>query len=173
MEPNKSEMGAGGWFVAIYLRTLVWVLCISAIAKLLSVAGGVAVLRAPDPLVGLQLRWLMLVEAAVELAAARVLASQVDWRIRLLVVFWLGALFCSYHLFLSILDPSAYCPCLGTLYGRLGIRPATADALAKIVAALFFVGPLMIWVSRRYAANRNPNRLPGRHGASVSDVAIK
>jgi len=128
-----------------FLLSAAVLLFVTSVMKLLSIGSGPRLLLAPDPLLRIRLSWLMLEESALEVAVAVFLVSKADRGLRLLAAFWLGALFCGYHLALAILDPHAYCPCLGTLYGRLGIKPITADRVAKLLSLYFLAGPLFMW----------------------------
>lgn len=168
---HQSSVQTDPPIVTVYLKGVAGILLATSSLKLLSVASGAGVLSATDPLIGLPLGWLTAFEAALEVVACIVLVSRIGSALRLLVVFWLGALFCTYHALLAVLDPGAHCPCLGTLYGRLGIKPATADAVAKLLAAWFFLGPLLIWVRQWLYARRRvavdkcaKERACARHG---------
>jgi hypothetical protein len=125
----------------------------------LSLAGGPGILYAADPVIGLPYQWTLPGEAVLELAIAALLVFRAGRAFRLLAVFTLGFAFCGYHLALAMLDPGALCPCLGTLYGRLGIRPATSDMIARVLAAYFLLGPPMFWgmkwLMRRSFATEN------------------
>jgi hypothetical protein len=141
-------------FSEISLRLSAAVLFAVALIKLLTVGGGSPVLQTEDPLVGVRLGLLLPVESGVEFLVAWCLVSSLDPFYRSLVVVWIGALFCVYHLALALLDPGASCPCLGTLYGNLGIRPATADKIAKVIAAWLFLWPLFAWATGALAESR-------------------
>jgi hypothetical protein len=142
------NMGNGNWefrWGECFLRVAAGILLLTALVKLAGVAAGQGIMMATDPVVGLPNRWTMITSAVVDLGAAGFFVSRKDHSRRLLACFWLGAGFCCYHLALAIIEPGALCPCLGTLYGRLGLRPETADATAKVLAAYFFLGPVVLW----------------------------
>lgn len=148
--------GGGRGAAEVFLHWVAIALVGTTVAKLLSIASGQGILRAADPLTGVQLRWLMLWESVVECAVAGLVLSGARVALRLLVVFWLGSVFLSYHGVMALLDPGGYCPCLGTLYGRLGINPAVGDAVAKALAAFFFLGPPLIWGLQRLDRKNQP-----------------
>src|ERR1041385_2899718 len=84
----------------------------TALLKMLGSASAAKILAAPDPVLGIQYRSTMIGGALVEIATAGFLFSRAPEALRLLALFWLGLCFCSYHVVLAILDPSAPCPCL-------------------------------------------------------------
>lgn len=133
-------------YAQIYFDSAATLLLLTSLMKLLSVIAHPRILLAPDPLLRIKLVWLMLIEAVIEIAVAAFLVSSADRRLRLLAVFWLGAVFCGYHVSLAILEPHAYCPCLGTLYGKFGVSARSADTAAKFLAAWFFLGPIALWL---------------------------
>lgn len=142
---QKVSLLSGERWTEGFLLSAAILLFATSLMKLLSIGSGPRLLLAPDPLLRIRLSWLMLGESALEVAVAGLLVSKADRGLRLLAAFWLGALFCGYHLALAIFDPHAYCPCLGTLYGRLGIKPITADRVAKLLSLYFLTGPLFMW----------------------------
>jgi len=133
-----------------FLRTSIVALAVTGLLKALSVVAGGGILFAPDPVLGIPFRWLMLGGAVTELAIAGLLSMKVSYTWKLLVIFWLGACFCMYHLVLLIMDPAALCPCLGTLYGKFGVSPSSAEAGASFLASYFLLGPLVLGLKNWY-----------------------
>jgi hypothetical protein len=127
------------------LRLAAGLLLVTGSAKLLSMAAGQKILLVDDPILGLPYRWTMLAGAILDLAAAGLLVSWMSHSRKLFILFLLGFAFSSYHAAVAILQPGSYCPCLGTLYGRLGLKASTANVIAQIMAGFFLLGPLVVW----------------------------
>jgi hypothetical protein len=139
--PRSNTVKLGGW-VSRWSAAL---LLITGLAKLLSVVAGEKILLADDPILSLPYRWTMLAGAILDLVAAGLLASWMSHSRKLFMLFLLGFAFCSYHAAATILQPGSYCPCLGTLYGRLGLKASTANVIAQIMAGFFLLGPAVVW----------------------------
>jgi hypothetical protein len=149
MSSTESAPLTSGLWVENYLKIAAGVLFLASVMRIWSLATGPQVLLTKDPLIGLELRWLMLGESALEVVAAASLISRVSATARLLAVLWLGTIFGGYHVALAIVEPGAFCPCLGTLYGRFGISPGMADMAAKITTLFFLVGSAVLLTARR------------------------
>lgn len=127
-----------------YFRVTAAILVATSAIKLISVAGGAMLLTATEPISGMQFRWLLLGESVVELIIATMLVSRLAYVLRFVLVFWLGVIFCSYHLVVAIVEPTAFCPCLGTLFGRLGVKQATVDKITLLLAIYFLISPVLV-----------------------------
>src|ERR1043166_3930523 len=137
----------------VYFRISAVLLLITGALKLLSLAGGARILESPDPVFGAPYRDLMLLEAALEVVTGVLLLTRIGRKHGLLILFWLGLMFCGYHFAVFLLDPAAPCPCLGTLWGSFGVKQELMDRAARAVAVSFVVGPVLIWL-RGWAGKR-------------------
>jgi len=133
------------WWEIWFVRLAIGLLLATALMKLLSIAAGERILDANDPILGMPYKGAMFGGAILEIGVAILLSSHKRWTAGLLALSWLGLAFCFYHLALTVFEPGALCPCLGTLYGRLGIKLAAANAIAQVLAVFFLVGPLLLW----------------------------
>ena len=149
---NRPTAG-GGLLASGLLRVAASVLLLSSLAKLLSLAVNSPILAVPDPVIGLAYRWTLLGESVFELVVAAVLVSRLSADCRVLLVFWLGTFFCIYQLALAVIEPGALCPCLGTIYGKLGVPQRWVDVTARVLAAAFAMGPVAIWGLERFRAS--------------------
>ncbi|HEV2395227.1 MAG TPA: MauE/DoxX family redox-associated membrane protein [Verrucomicrobiae bacterium] len=159
----RDEGGAGR--LRWYFKSVIFLLVVSGLGKLLSLAGHAKILDAADPVLGLAYRWIMLGSGVAELVLAALIASRFGRQFRTIVVFWIGLAFCSYHGMLALLDPAAPCPCLGTISAQFGLTPKIAGRLALSLAGYFLVGPLAIWAVSRLRKPGEPagfNALPGQ-----------
>jgi hypothetical protein len=138
---------------AVYLKVSALILITSAAAKVITLLDGRPVLLTFDAVTGVQLRWLFAIEAFLELALSIFITLGKSQKIKLLALFWVGWIFCSYHLAKALLNPAQPCPCLGLLYGRIGLSPVTMDLIAKTIATFFLLGPSSLWFLGRTCRN--------------------
>lgn len=124
-------------------------LLVSSFIKLIGLAGGAGVNLLKDPLLGIELRWLMPLECALEVSCAVCIVTPIAMRFRLLAIAWLGTMFLVYHLFLSLLQPNAPCPCLGSLLWRLGVSPQITDYASRLISCYFLLVSVSLLCRRK------------------------
>lgn len=122
------------------------VLMLTCLAKLISVFGSAEALRLPDPLFGLQSRKVMLLSALVEAFVVCVLLGKATPSTKLASVLWLSLNFANYRISLWLMGVGAPCPCMGSIYGLLGVDSGTMNrVLGGIVVALLVGSGYLMW----------------------------
>jgi hypothetical protein len=137
---------SGGRFLralsAAFLYVSMLVLIITALLKLISIAGHASVLEQPDPLLPfLSNRQLLAIVAIMEIGVASFLAfSRSDsWR-KTLAVAWLMTLFLVYRTGHWVLGVPGSCSCLGNAADWLGVPARTLDRITAGVLVLLLAG---------------------------------
>jgi len=116
------------------------VLAVTGLAKLWSGLGDSAFLKLVDPIIGLNFGHLMLAVGVVEIVVA-LLCLLGRWQLLALsLIAWLSSSFLIYRVGLWWMGWKKPCSCLGNLTDALGIAPATADSIMKIVLACLLLG---------------------------------
>lgn len=110
--------GKGGFRFAslfnIYCQCLGLILLASAILKAVSSFGTARILQLPDPIFGLDNRWVFLLTATIEAVIGVVAVCR--WpaaRTKSILLTWLGVCFGCYHAGLKLGGIKAPCPCFG------------------------------------------------------------
>lgn len=115
--PPISEAKGGlefGSLFNIYCQCLGAILLASAILKAVSSFGTAPILQLPDPIFGLDSRWVYLLSAVVELVVGMASVSQwISARQKATMLTWLGVCFACYRSGLWLGGFQAPCPCLG------------------------------------------------------------
>src|SRR6267142_601234 len=131
-------------------------ICITAIAKLISSYGTGRVLQMPDPIFGIAFSKVFWIVGSIELvvAALVVLSKKLFFRAGLIAV--LATSFTIYRLGLLWIGYHKPCPCLGVLTDALHIPPDTADMAMKIILAYLLIGSyatlFWLWRQRKKSA---------------------
>jgi len=125
----------------------------TGVAKALSACGSAEALMLADPLLGWSNRIVLIVAAAGELAAAAVLASRVLPLVKLAVVLGLSLNFVAFRFCLWLSGDAGPCPCMGNIYGLLGVEPQTMNFISKLILIYLLAGSgyflLAAWPSIR------------------------
>lgn len=126
----------------IFVISAVAILCLAAIAKVISVLGDTRILDATDPVFGVSYRNVMLVTGVVELATAMSVLFYLKGNWRFYCLLWLACLFGAYRLSLYLLGASTPCSCLGTIGSSLGIPGNLVQRLADWMFYYLLAGSL-------------------------------
>jgi hypothetical protein len=132
----------------IFIRSVIVILALTALAKLISASGGPRALDATDPLLMLTYRQLFLSVGMIELAIAAFLIFSSRQSLKVPVIAWLAANFTVYRVGLFWMGAKLPCSCLGTLTANLGISPHTADLWMKWVLAYLVLGSAFFLIGR-------------------------
>jgi hypothetical protein len=143
-KPSIPPQGTLGTGEALFRRSAIIVLFITAAAKLLSATGQAALLEFPDPLIGLTNRHVLLLVGSVELAVAAGLISALGPRNKYLLLAWLSANFLLYRVGFHSVSPGKPCPCLGTLTESLPLSQGTVDVLLWSAVIYLLLGSVLI-----------------------------
>ena len=127
-------------FVFIFRYSSAAILCITAIAKLISATGRQGVLNTLDPVLDINVRYLLILLAAIELVAMLLLLRKAGEWFSCLFVSMLGAQFLLYHIIFGLGHYNRGCPCLGTIAQRLQISQINIDKALLLAAAWLFIG---------------------------------
>jgi hypothetical protein len=96
-----------------------------------------------DELLLLNNRELMIGAGLLELVVAGVLFRSRDTVFSATVLFWLSANFALYRLGM-LFTKNTNCPCLGSLYEKLGLKPEVFDNLVKLIVAYLVLGSIAV-----------------------------
>lgn len=130
------------------LRVCGGILAITGLLKLISLFGHAGILEQEDPVLGINLRLVLLFVGILEVCIAASL-----WRLRnravaLSLVMWTGFCFLLYHLFRTTFGDGQACPCLGTVFGWLGLNPRLLDTSLVVVSVFMLLGGgMLLWRS--------------------------
>lgn len=107
-----------------------FLLATTAAAKLFALSSPDRVLLDADPVLGIQVKTVMLLSAGLETAVCAVLCVVRGAFWRGLILASLGAQFLAYHAIKLSLAPDGPCPCLGSAWRGLGLTEAEASRVA-------------------------------------------
>src|SRR5438105_4754449 len=122
------------WFSA----SLVVILILTAVAKLISAAGTAHLLALPDPVFAFSNRSVILLAALLEIALTLSILIGGWSRATILASLWFSSILVIYRIALSVVAPSAPCPCLGTLTEQLHVSSSTASVMMSCVVGYIF-----------------------------------
>jgi len=131
------------------------ILLITGVAKVVSVFGHDAVLRKPDPILGMRFDHLLFLVGLVELAVALVCFRSRNQTLALALVSALSINFLGYRTGLWMIHWAGYCHCLGTLTDAIHLSPQQAARLSGaafvylITGSFYFIG--LSWLAHRKA----------------------
>jgi hypothetical protein len=171
-QPTQFASGTPGWPAVAPQPWFVLfagaVLAITALAKSFSAIGPARALDAPDPLIGIPFRQLMLVVGLVELFVAFFCLFTEKQRFTLLAVAWLSTNFLVYRLGLWVIGWHHPCGCMGSLTGILHLSDRAADNIMKGVLAYLLIGSygILFWQWRQ--RRTTPAPLKREEGALVT-----
>ncbi|MCL4789471.1 MAG: hypothetical protein KJ070_22225 [Verrucomicrobia bacterium] len=127
------------WFCAATLAT-------TGLLKLISVFGQAPILETADPLLGIKVRFVLLISGLVEVIIATALCLLRNPRSALWLVSWMGFNFLLYRSFRTLDGEDNPCPCLGTVLSWLQLNPTLFDgSLWAMSAFMFLGGSLLLW----------------------------
>lgn len=142
VESENSSIADVGRYARIYAKSVVGLLLLTALSKFAMAASGAPLLRYPDAVLGFLQRGEMLL-AAVALEML-VVACMLFWGVgnvrALIAVAWLATVFGAYRLLGWALRTHAPCDCLGSITHVLGLEPATAEFVARVLFGYLLVG---------------------------------
>ncbi len=126
----------------------------TGVAKLLSTSADSRLLQMADPIVGIQVRYLLLAAGVIEVVVALVCLRARRPIFAATLVAWISTSFVVYRIGLWWMDWKQPCGCLGNLTDILHLTPQTADNIVKVVLAYLLVGSctLLFLNSRRACA---------------------
>jgi hypothetical protein len=127
-------------FLTLFVYSTGVLLLFTAAAKLVSGFGDARVLQLPDPVFGIQFRYLFWAVGGIEWAVVMVCLFGKQLKLKVFLIAWLATMFVIYRLGLNWVGYFRPCHCLGTLTDSLGISPQAADKAMKIVVAYLFIG---------------------------------
>jgi hypothetical protein len=150
----------------IYLVLVAVLLVLTAGAKLFSAAGEGRILAAPDPLLRLSNREVLIGVGLLELAVAAFLLLGRHPQLKHLTLVWLSLNFIVYRVGLAWVAPGKPCTCLGLITARLPLKPDTVDLLLKLMIGVMLFGS-GYFLLRDWLHARN-----GRRGAQAGAAAV-
>ena len=115
-------------------------LFLTALAKLISSFGDVAILQEVDSVLLVSYRTEFIVVAVIEFIVVLYCFISKSSCFKLLLIAWLATCFIVYRLGLLWVGSESYCPCLGSLTDIIGVSPKVADIAMKVLLFYLFVG---------------------------------
>jgi hypothetical protein len=135
-------------------------LALTGLAKVASALGASRVLEAPDPLLGVSFRKLLLLAGGAELLIASLCFSKTKRRLGMLLLAWFATELVVYRLGLWLTGWHQGCRCLGTLTDMLHVPPGLVDNIMRVILACLLLGSyaalLAEWRERRALRARAP-----------------
>ena len=124
----------------VFIGSSAIILFVTAGIKLFAVFSNVPYMTLNDPIFQfLNNRSMMLLAAFTELILGVFLLLRCSGFVKLWSLVWLALLFLSYRFGLWLIGFSSPCPCLGGAMNWLGMKPASADTVAKWIIGYFLV----------------------------------
>lgn len=147
-------------FVPFFLYSAAIILCLTAMAKLVSAGGSARILSLPDPILGLPNRTVLIGVGAIELILAAVILFSKNSGIKPYLIAWFASNLVIYRLGLWWGNVAAPCSCLGTITDALPFSPKTIEWVMKFILAYLLAGSYGIliykWFSGRVKSDK-PN----------------
>jgi hypothetical protein len=150
---NQAEKPSK-WFI----RSAGVLLLVTGIAKIISVFGHDAVLRKPDPILGIHFDHLLLTVGLIELAIAVVCLTSANQHLALALVAALSINFLGYRAGMWLIHWNGYCPCLGTLTDAIHLSPRQAARLTG-AAFIYLITGSFYFLGRSWWDLKNAERL--------------
>jgi hypothetical protein len=136
------------WFLKVAGGTLL----LTGLAKAFSATGAARALDAPDPLIGIPFRQLLLLVGLAELLIAFFCLLTEKRRFSLQAVAWISTNFLVYRLGLWLLGWHHPCACMGRLAGVLHLSDQAADNIMKGVLAFLLIGSYLLLLAQWWQA---------------------
>lgn len=143
----------------VFLGSAVVILAITAVAKVVSATGDTRILAEADPLLNmLSTRQVMLLAVVLEVCAIAFILRERGTVLRAAGVAWVGTVFTAYRLGLWWIDYQGPCKCLGSVTDAIGIPPATAEVVSKVVLGYLLAGScaILLWRGLRAWSATHP-----------------
>ena len=129
--------------VAVGVRIATAVLLATAAAKLASAHGQARILSLPDPVLGIEHRYLLIGVGLIELSIGSYLIAGQSGETKSWVLLWIAAVFGSYRLVRWSLNIPEPCPCLGSVLNLWPwVRPYMDFLLASSIWMFLLIGVL-------------------------------
>lgn len=130
----------------IFFFTAALIISITGLAKLFSAFGSGRILETPDPIVGIQFRYLLLLAGTAEIVVALTSLLFKNCHLKTGFIGCLTALLVLYRFGLWFLNWHRPFSCLGNLTDMLHIDPVTADYIMQMVLVYLFIGSCASWI---------------------------
>jgi len=144
----------------VYLRSVVFLLLLTAGSKVVMAFSDTGVLDAASPLFSLlPIRQLLCLVAGLEIAVACLIMRERErqWLAALGIAF-LATCFAGYRLALWVTGFQGYCQCLGSISDALHLEPDEANSMALIILGYFFVGSYALLL-KSWRSRMNPGKV--------------
>lgn len=126
--------------VTVFIYLAGGLLFATALGKVFGAGGGDPILDAPDPLLMLSRRNLLLAVGVLELVVAGFALFGQDHFLRSSLIAWLATNFLVYRIGLWWIGIKSHCFCLGTVSTALALSPVTVDWIMRGIAVFLLVG---------------------------------
>ena len=137
----------------VFIYTSSVMLFLTAVAKLISSCGDVAILQEVDSVLLVSYRTEFIVVAVIEFIVVLCCFISMSSCFKLVLIAWLATCFIVYRLGLLWVGSESYCPCLGNLTDTIGISTKFADIAMKVLLFYLFVGSYTLltclWLDKR------------------------
>jgi hypothetical protein len=150
----------------MFILSCALALAFTSLAKLYSSFGNAHILNAPDAVLLLTNRQLLILVGVAEAVGAWYMLSARSVLRPALVCFFFSTNFLIYRLW-NLLYGIKLCPCLGTLTDHLPIRQATVDILLWVLIAYMLAGSIIILVWSARNGERDQGCWPAKSEHSL------
>ena len=141
----------------IYTHNFGWILCMTGLAKLLTLFGHSHVLQIHEPITQTSFSNLFLLAGISEFAAGTFCLIAKTPLYSALLVAWMLTGFLIYRGLLAWIGWTLPCPCLGDLVERLHISPVIGDIVMKCIFAYLLLASYLLLLKYWLIAKRTPN----------------
>jgi len=145
-------------FVQIFLYSAVLILCVTAMAKLVSASGNARILSTADPLLGVPNRIVLIGVGVLELVLAGVILFSKNHGIKPYLIAWFASNLVIYHLGLWWGNVAAPCACLGTVTNALPFSPNTIEWIMKGILAYLLLGSYGVLISQWFSGRNKSDK---------------
>ncbi len=127
-------------WISTFVYSSAGVLLFTGLAKLISAAGHAGLLLLPDPLLGVQNRWVLCGAGICEVVLGLLIMRFGTQKARLAAIAWVATNLLIYRVGLFLLGNEVHCRCLGNLTDAIGMPPATVDSIMRGLLAYLLLG---------------------------------
>jgi hypothetical protein len=147
-------------FRPLFIRSVGWLLLLTAILKIVSAAQATPFLALPNGVLPfLSNRAAMLMAALLELSIALLIASRPGSTLALDAITWFATLIVIYRVGFILLDvPLQTCPCLGNVGSWVGLNERVVRGVSNLIFAFLVAGSFGLQLQLRLRTRNTNNK---------------
>lgn len=140
----------------LFVQSVGIILCLTAIAKLVSAGGSARILNLPDPLLILSNKIVLVLVAVMELVIAGFALFSKKINLALYLIAWFASNLLIYRLGLWWSKVAAPCSCLGTVTDALPFSPHTIQLMMKCILGYMLIGSFGLLLRGFFSGRNKP-----------------